>query len=214
MTFKDLDTKGKIEHIWEYYKLKIFVVIFFIGVIVSLIYTVFIKPHPDLYCGIAMYDQFVSIEDTKALVNELNTKFNLDPKKYTTDIQSFYTDSTDPLTMAELNQKFNTYIYNSQFHLLMSDKDKVEMFISAEYMTPLSDYMSQDEISALDKEEKILYALDPASGQNKPMAIDISDSPLLKKYNLYQNKNCYVGFVPMPDNDDRTTNILNAFMEK
>ena len=187
-------------------------VIFVIGIIASLIYTIFIKPHPDLYCGVAMYDQFLSIEDIESLTSELNTKFNLDPKKYTVDIESFYADSTDVMVEAELNQKFNTYIYNAQFHLLMSDKEKVQMFIDAEYMTPLSDYLSQNIINKLDKEGRIVYANDPYSKENKPMAIDISNSALLKKYNLYQGKSCYIGFVPMPDNNDKTLNVLNAFL--
>ena len=154
------------------------------------------------------------MEDIESLTSELNTEFNLDPKKYTVDVESFYADSTDVMVEAELNQKFNTYIYNAQFHLLMSDKEKVQMFIDAEYMTPLSDYLSQDVINKLDNEGRIMYAIDPYSKENKPMAIDISKSSLLKKYNLYQDKGCYIGFVPMPDNGDRTLNVLNAFLEE
>lgn len=214
MTYKDLNTKGKIEHIWIYYKLHIFMVIFLIGLLVSLIYTIFIKPHPNLYCGVAMYDQFLSTQDTEKLTSELNSKFNLDHKEYSIDVQSFYSDSNDVMVEAELNQKFNTYIYNSQFHLLMSDKEKIQMFIDAEYMTSLSDYLSQEQIAKLDKKGKIMYANDPYSKENKPMAINISNSALLKKYNLYQDKGCYVGFVPMLDNEDRTLNVLNAFLEE
>ena len=94
----------------------------------------------------------------------------------------------------------------------MSDKEKVQMFIDAEYMTPLSDYLSQDVINKLDNEGRIMYAIDPYSKENKPMAIDISKSSLLKKYNLYQDKGCYIGFVPMPDNNNKTLNVLNDFL--
>ena len=59
-----------------------------------------------------------------------------------------------------------------------------------------------------------MYANDPYSKENKPMAINISNSALLKKYNLYQDKGAYVGFVPMLDNEDRTLNVLNAFLEE
>ena len=189
-------------------------ILFLIGVGLSLIYSIFIKPHPDLYCGIAMYGQFVSISDINSLSDELNKKFNLNEREYTVDIQSFYSDDTDVMVEAELNQKFNTYIYASQFHLLFGDEEDTRKFISSEYMTPLSDYLSDEEIASLDSQGKILYDIDPYSKENKPMAINIKNSSLLKKYNLYQDRDCYIGFVPMPDNGDRTLNVLNAFLEE
>lgn len=214
MTFKELDTKGKIEHIWEYYRLRIFMIIFLICVGISFIYIIFIKPHPDLYCGIAMYNQFISMDGIETITDDLDTKFNLDPNEYTVDIQSFYSDGSDVMIEAQLNQKFNTYIYASQFHLLLSDKENIETFISSEYMTALSDYLSQEEIAELDSQGIVLYALNPYTNKNEPMAVDISDSALLKKYDLYQETGCYIGFVPMPDNGDHTLNVFNAFMEK
>lgn len=214
MTFKELDTKGKIEHIWEYYRLRIFMIIFLACVAISFIYTIFIKPHPDLYCGVAMYNQFISMDDIETITDELDTRFNLNPDEYTVDIQSFYNDGSDVMVEAQLNQKFNTYIYASQFHLLLSDKENIETFISAEYMTSLSDYLSQEQIAELDSQGKILYAINPYTNKNEPMAVDISDSAFLKKYDLYQETGCYMGFVPMPDNGDHTLNVFNALMEK
>ncbi len=213
MTFKDLDTRGKIEHIWEYYRWKIILIIFLICVGISIFYTIFIKPHPDLYCGVAMYNQFISTSDIDTITDEFNTKFDLNPDELTVDIQSFYSDDNDVTIEAQLNQKFNTYIYASQFHLLLSDKENIETFIAAEYMTSLSDYLSQEEIAELDSQGKILYAINPYTNQNEPMAVDISDSALLKKYNLYQETGCYIGFVPMPDNGDHTLNVFNAIIE-
>ncbi len=213
MTFKDLDTKGKLEHIWEYYRLRIFMITVGILVVISFIYVVFVKPHPDLYCGIAMYDQFVSIDDINTITDELDSKFSLNKDEYTVDIQSFYMDDSDVMVEAELNQKFNTYIYASQFHLLLGDEEDTLTFVSSEYMAPLTDYISQEKVDELDAQDRILYALDPYSNTTQPMAIDISSSSLLKKYNLYQDRKCYIGFVPMPDNGDHTTNVLNAFME-
>lgn len=215
MTFKELDTKGKIEHIWEYYRLRIFMIIFLVSVGISMIYTIFIKPHPNLYCGIAMYDQFISIADTEAMTNELNTKFNLDNREYTVDIQSFYTDQSDVMVEAELNQKFNTYIYASQFNILLSDKENTNTFISSEYVAPLSDYLTEDEIKAYDEKGLVEYSLDPYSNQTKPMAIKLQNSALLKKYNLYQGRDCYLSFVPMPpEYKENTIKVFKEFLNQ
>lgn len=211
MTFKELDTKGKIEHIWEYYRLRIFMIIFLVFVGISIIYTIFIKPHPNLYCGIAMYDQFISIDDTEAMTDELNTKFNLNTKEYTVEIQSFYTDQNDVMVEAELNQKFNTYIYASQFNLLLGNEEDTNTFISSEYVAALDDYLSDDEIAELDEQGLVLYALDPYSNETKPMAVKLVNSALISKYNLYTDSDCYISFVPMPD--EYTENTISVFKE-
>lgn len=211
MTFKELDTKEKIEHIWEYYRLRIFMIIFLVFVGISIIYTIFIKPHPNLYCGIAMYDQFISIDDTEAMTDELNTKFNLNTKEYTVEIQSFYTDQNDVMVEAELNQKFNTYIYASQFNLLLGNEEDTNTFISSEYVAALDDYLSDDEIAELDEQGLVLYALDPYSNEIKPMAVKLVNSALISKYNLYTDSDCYISFVPMPD--EYTENTISVFKE-
>lgn len=215
MTFKELNTKGKIEHIWEYYRLRIFMTIFALFVGISMIYAIFIKPHPDLYCGIAMYDQFISIEDNKKIVNELNTQFGLDGKEYTVDIQSFYTDESDVMVEAQLNTKFNTYIYASQFNILLGDKEDTNTFIASEYVAPLSDYLTDDEIKSYDAKGLVVYSLDPYSNQTKPMAIKLQNSAILKKYNLYQDRDCYLSFVPMPEEyNENTTKVFKEFLNQ
>ncbi len=215
MTFKELDTKGKIEHIWEYYRLRIFMIIFLIFVGISVIYAIFVKPHPDLFCGIAMYDQFISIADNESMINELNNKFNLDGKEYTVDIQSFYNDSDDVMIEAQLNEKFNTYIYASQFNILLGDKEDTDVFISSEYVAPLSDYLTDEEIKEYDAMGLVEYALDPYSNQTKPMAIKLQNSAILNKYSLYQDRECYLSFVPMPkEYNENTIKVFKEFLNQ
>lgn len=197
MTFKELSTKEKLEHIWEYYRLRIFVIICLFCIGISIIYAVFLRPHPDLYCGIAVYDQFISIEDTKKMISELNSTLGLDETKYTTDVQTFYTDEADVMVEAELNQKFNTYIYASLFNILLGDKEDTQTFISSEYVTPLSDYLTDEQLKEYDSSGLLLYANDPYDNQTKAMALKI-DSTFLKNYNLYDGRECYLSFVPMP----------------
>lgn len=205
MTFKELDTRGKLEHIWIYYKLRIFMICFLVIAGISIIYTVFVKPHPENYCGIAMYGQFLSMADDDALTNELNTRLALDPKKYTVEAESFFADDKDVMVEAQLNQKFNTYLYASQFHLIMADKENTDTFISSGYYENLTDYLTDNEIKALDAKGLIYYATDPETGVNEPLAVRLSNSAFLKKYNLYQDKESYIGFVIMPEEYKEST---------
>ncbi len=214
MTFKELDTRGKIEHIWEYYRLRIFMIGFCIIAGISLIYTIFIKPHPQTYCGLAMYDQFISMADIETMTDELNTMFSLNTDEYTVDVQSFYSDGTDVMVEAQLNEKFNTYIFASQFNLLFGTEEDTNTFIESTYVAPLSDYLSAEEIAQYDAKGLVLYATDPYSSKVMPMALNIKDSKMLKKYGLYEGRECYISFVPMPEETkENTINVFRKFVE-
>ncbi len=205
MTFKELDGKAKLEHIWIYYKLRIFMICFLIIAGISIIYTVFIKPHPGNYCGIAMYGQFLSMADDDAITDEINTRLALDPKKDTVEVESFFTDDADVMVEAQLNQKFNTYLYASQFHMIMADKEYTDTFIASGYYESMTDYLTEEEIKAFDEKGLLYYAYDPETGTEKPLAVKLSNSALLKKYGLYQDKESFVGFVIMPEEFKEST---------
>lgn len=213
MTFKELDRKGKLEHIWIYYKLRIFMIGFLIIAGLSLIYTMFVKPHPDNYCGIAMYGQFLSMADDDALTGELNSLLELDARKNTVEIECFYSDETDIMVEAELNQKFNTYLYASQFNMIMADSEYTNTFIEAGYYVPLEKYIGAEAVKKYEDKGLILYGPDPETGNLVPIAVKLSDSALLKKYNLYQDKDSYVGFVVMPEEyRESTVKTFNLFL--
>ncbi len=213
MTFKDLNFKAKLEHIWIYYKLKIFMIGFLIIAGLSIIYTVFVKPHPDNYCGVAMYGQFLSMEDDDAITAELDTRLGLDPNKYTVEVECFYSDETDVMIEAELNQKFNTYLYASQFNMIMADSEYTDKFIKAGYYVPLEKYIGAEAINQLAQKGLVLNGSDPETGENVPIAVKLSNSALLKKYNLYQDRDSYVGFVIMPEEyKESTVKTFNIIM--
>lgn len=213
MTFKDLDNKGKLEHIWEYYRLRIFIVGFLIIAGLSIIYTMFVKPHPDNYCGIAMYGQFLSMADDDALTGELDKLLGLDPSKYTVEVECFYSDETDVMIEAELNQKFNTYLYASQFNMIMADSEYTNKFIESGYYVPLEKYIGADAVKKLDEKGLVLRGADPETGKNVPIAVKLSNSGLLKKYALYQDRDSYVGFVVMPEEyKESTVKTFNIIM--
>ncbi len=211
MTYKDLNTKEKIEHIWEYYRHTIIIGTILIISFISIFYNIFIKPHPNLFCGLAVYNYHLPISQIDEITNELNNKFNLDPTKSTIEIQSFYTDDSDPLTEVNLNQKFDTYIYSSQFNLIFTDLDNTNSFINSGYVSRLDEYLTKEEISSLESQNKILYAIDPYSNEKTPMAVNIKGSKLLNEYNIYKDKDCYLSFVPMPN--EYTENTLKVFRE-
>lgn len=197
MTFKDLDTKGKIEHIIYYYKWHI--VLSIIGVLcaVSLLYTMFIKPPIKNYNGIAMYGQFLSINTEDCLQKEIADILQL-PENNRIIVDSYYSDDTDPMVEASLMQKLGTYLYSNQYQLIVANENDIKDLAASELLYPMAAYYTKDEIANLSKQYDILYTTNPETGKEDAFAINLKDSALLKKYQLYEDNTPYVAFVPQP----------------
>jgi hypothetical protein len=212
-TFKDLTFKERLEHIWYYYRW------YFVGTVIgiiclsSLVYAMFIKVPANLWCGVAIYGEFVSFEQTDTMTEELNNTFELDGKTDTIEITDYYEDSSDVMVLANLNQKFNTYIYAGQFNLIISTKEAAETFVTAEYVEPLSTYLSAEEIEELDKKGMVYYTENPETKEVQPMSVIVKDSKLLNKYGVFTENEAYISFVPMAENIDNTVKVLHEFMK-
>lgn len=213
MTFKDLSKKKKFEYIWDYYKLHIIGTILAVLALSSLIYTMFIRIPDTNFCGVAIYGQFLSALNTDKMTANLNKELNL-PEHTSVQLQDFYSDSTDVMVEANLNQKFNTYVYALEFHLLLSNAENTKNFTQVEYTTPITDYLSDEKVNELRKKGLVLDAKDPETGELKPYGINLKNSKILKKYNLFQNDTPYISFVPIVDNTENTLKTLDILMEE
>lgn len=213
MTFRDLSKKKKLEYIWDYYKLHIIGTILAVLALSSLIYTMFIRVPDTNFCGVAIYGQFLSALNTDKMTADLNKELNL-PEHTSVQLQNFYSDSTDVMVEADLNRKFNTYVYALEFHLLLSNAENTKNFTQVEYTAPITDYLSAEKVDELRKKGLVLDAKDPETGELKPYGISLKNSKILKKYNLFQNDTPYISFVPIVDNTENTLKALDILMEE
>ena len=213
MTLKDLSKKKKLEYIWDYYKLHIIGTILAVLALSSLIYTMFIRIPDTNFCGVAIYGQFLSALNTDKMTADLNKELNL-PEHTSVQLQNFYSDSTDVMVEADLNQKFNTYVYALEFHLLLSNAENTKNFTQVEYTTPITDYLTDEKVNELRKKGLVLDAKDPETGELKPYGISLKNTKILKKYNLFQNDTPYISFVPIVDNTENTLKTLDILMEE
>ena len=92
---------------------------------------------------------FVSIKHRQN-DSDLNKELNV-PEHTSVQLQNFYSDSTDVMVEADLNQKFNTYVYALEFHLLLSNAENTKNFTQVEYTTPITDYLSDEKVNELRK---------------------------------------------------------------
>ena len=105
-------------------------------------------------------------------------------------------------------------VYALEFHLLLSNAENTKNFTQVEYTTPITDYLSDEKVNELRKKGLVLDAKDPETGELKPYGINLKNSKILKKYNLFQNDTPYISFVPIVDNTENTLKTLDILMEE
>lgn len=197
MTFKELSFKKKLEHIWEYYKLIILGVIFIIFVICTIFYSLVINPRHDTYAGVAIYDQYLNQEQLEGLEADVDAALSL-PKDKTVRFTTYYFDEDDDVFNVDMQQKFMTYLYTLETHLIAAYRAAFENFVSSGYIAPLTDYYSEEELSALDEKGRLIYFTDPEDNTEKPFGISLYDSALFNKYDVFDTSSqpAYIGIFP------------------
>lgn len=211
MNFKELPFNKKIEHIWEYYKFHIFGTLFLIVVVCSLLYYMVFNPPKELYAGVGIYGQHV----TETAMNNLYSSLNsiVSDTGYEVEITNFYRSPNDPMMDAEMDQKLNTYMFAQQLHLLISNSEDLDVFVSSEYTIPLTEVISEQELSAYDEAGLLHYAIDPVDNTEKPFGISMQNSALIKDNNILEGEVSYISISPMYDNMENTINILRELLK-
>lgn len=213
MSFKDLTFRQKLDHIWYYYKWYFAGTVFAAICIASIIYTMFIKVKPDLWCGVAIYGENLPFEQTDLMTDELEAKFLTDTEHEEIQITNYYEDEADVMVAADLNQKFNTYIYAGQINMIVGTEEATQTFAEAEYIVPLTDYIPAEEIKKLEEKGMIFYATFKETNKKEPMAVIVNNSSLLHKYGIFTEQAAYLSFVPMSENAENTVSVMYEFMK-
>lgn len=210
LTFQDLDKKGKIAHIWEYYKIHIIGAILIIAVILTF---VFKEPMPQLYCGVGVYGPHINIDTIALMEDNINTGVQV-PEGYEVDIVNFYLSGDDQIQDADMINKFQTYIMTLQLHLLVSDTDRFVEFVDADFVDPLSTYLTQEELDKL-AEADMLYYAKGVDGVERAYGFKINNSRVIKnsKLVLEDYGDLYMGVVPVEDNMENTMKVLKEFLK-
>ncbi len=215
MTFKDLTFKKKVEHIWEYYKWLILGVIFVTFVGGSMVYAMAIKPKTVNYAGIAVYGTHLPMENIDKLTNEINQSLGLSEPNSVT-VTNYFFQEGDDLFNVDVERKFITYLYSLETHVITAMESDMKTFIESEYVAPLSDYLTQEELDTLNKEGRVIYMTDPLDGKEKPFAINIDNSRIFDEFQVFEGEeqSSYIGIVPVKDYDENIKAVVREIIEE
>ena len=206
---KDLSFSGKIEYLWNYYKIPIIAVILAVMFDGSLTYSI-IKNNYDTECFIAVLDGRITgyDDDTDVLSTGLTDYLGIDGKKEQVDLS--YTFS---LQEKEMDQeayvsanKLYTYASTSSLDGYLSEKEYIDYFCTDKniFFWDLRDLFSTEELETLS--DYIIYYTN-SSGESFPIAVDISEAPVIKDSDLNMKQPCY-GIVSTPKYSENAANFI------
>lgn len=180
---KDMTFKEKLEHLWEYYKWVlgiflgfVFVVCTVIASIISLntetlfsgvLINVDISPDGFVYLQSGYFDHIGGVEG-KEVVDVRSMQFQ---NPYTTVDQTYALDVQESV-MALISARSLDY--------LMFDELALPFFMDPETLLDLREIFTQEELDALGT--AVIKLELPETGEQIPMAIDVSDTALFQEY--------------------------------
>jgi hypothetical protein len=190
---KDLSFSDKIKYIWSYYWIPIVGVILAVIFAVSLISSI-IKNNYDTVCFVAVLDgKMTGYEnDTDILTTGLTDYLGIDGKKEQVDFS--YTFSLKEVAMDEeafvSANKLYTYASTGSLDGYLSEREYIDYFCTDKdiFFCDLRDIFSDDELEQLD--DYIMYFTNTA-GETYPIAVDISEAPVIKDSDLNMKDPCY-----------------------
>ena len=186
---KDLSFSDKIKYIWSYYWIPIVGVIFAVSLISSIV-----KNNYDTVCFVAVLDgKMTGYEnDTDILTTGLTDYLGIDGKKEQVDFS--YTFSLKEVAMDEeafvSANKLYTYASTGSLDGYLSEREYIDYFCTDKdiFFCDLRDIFSDDELEQLD--DYIVYFTNTA-GETYPIAVDISEAPVIKDSDLNMKDPCY-----------------------
>lgn len=193
LTFKDLSFWGKIEHIWEYYRLIIIGSILIVAFVVSLTVSI-VRNNYETVCYVAVLDGKITgyADDTDALSTGFSDYLGIDGKKQRIDLAYSYSlveREMDEEAAVSAN-KIYTYASTGSMDGYLSEREYIDYFCTDRevFFCDLRDIFSEEELKQL--EDYIVYFTD-SKGNTTPIAVAIKDAPVIKDSDLNMKDPCY-----------------------
>jgi len=217
--FKKMPFKKKLEHIWEYYRVNIFLTIAAILLAGSLINAIFINPAPKTYVGIAFYDNYINSEIIESLNNDFTEKYVPKEENLQVKFTSYYDVESDPTVAVDMARKFEMLLYAKELDIIITGvnpktgEDYFSGFAKQGIIAPLDKVYTKEELDDFEKKGLLLYCED-SEGNSRPFGVSTKNTTtVLKNYGGFMQETRYAGISNITEKADRAKEILIAITE-
>ena len=212
--FKKMSFKKKAEHLWEYYKVQFFLILFAAVITGWLINDVFINPPPKPYAWVAFYDDYVNSEVTERLSSAFTEKFVPEGENLDVKFTSYYSSEADPTVAVDMDQKFSMVLYSRELDIIITGRnekmnfDYFSNFAKDGNIIPLDLVYTKEELDEFEKRGVLLYC-DDTKGKKRPFGISAKNTTsALKDYKGFEQETRYMGIAVMSQRIDNAKKVM------
>lgn len=194
----------KIEHIWEYYRIQLVIILL---VIIGIIYFIVKSLSNDPYTLVSAV--FVGADK----INGQNSSFmedyiidsGLDPK--TEEITPTWIDGISNNSEYQL---ISAMFLSGDTDLFVATEDVMLAFAQNSAMKEVGTYISESELEKYQND--LIYVTDPNTGEEYPCGIKIPEGNFLYKENIYKDL-VYMGIAYQSDNTEEALKFMLYILE-
>ncbi len=194
MTFEEMTIGEKIDHIWEYYKFPIGVVIAGLILVGSLLNIYLFNPAPDVVLDISfrMSQRYYDIEVQETLKTNLIDLVVIDSDSETVIVELLPTDADlDPNTVMATEAKFMGKAEVQELDIFVVDEQSFQFMLSEGFFMDLDQLEDRHGIKL--KEDIKVYATDHETKEDRAFVVDARKLPGLNEAFLSDDGNYYAG---------------------
>lgn len=208
--------RQRVEYIWEYYWIAILAAVCLVaGLIYGIyranfavtdnwFYAVFANTTADAGNGSALWQDFADYSD-----------YDLGEKNITFNAQCYFDPTTMAGTVNSYYESFVALIESGDLDICTLPKEQLQAVGSSGRLLDLS---SEDGKAFFEKyQERIVYCVpndEEYSDEQVPVGIDVSDSLLVTKYDLYPDGDCVLGISAYAEHMDAIEDFLTFILEE
>lgn len=207
----EMNFKGKLEYLWEYYKLHALGIIAVIALIVYFINSI-LNPKPSTQLYIAMIDN--PIEDS--VLDKYNTamvqRLQLNKKRECIEFNTAFMYNADDSYTLNMKQALGTYIFAGEVDAVIAPESEFKTCISNGYVGKLSDKLPTDIYSSLT--DQFYISSTKEDKEKSAYGIYLTDTKLYKNITM-KNEPYLLGILVNAPHEDNTIEFIRyLFNEK
>ncbi len=203
MKFSDLSFKQKIEHIFEYYKIHIAVVVFIIIAVVYLLDIYFIHPRKEVVLDLTIRckREEQMPENYNSVESAVRDKISLDEKKEDILIEYLPSDNNKDMNVnIAYETKFLAKNDANELDVIILDEDMIYRFDTSKNFYDITNLVSEDIVNSYQK----------IQDNDRVIAIGLESNDLLSKLVLEPEK-YYLCVSASSENIEKVKLLLNEY---
>lgn len=213
--FKDMTFREKVEHIWEYYRIHIFVIIFVLFFVGSMLNHLVFNPPKEAGVFIGFIGKYMDMEQAKVVQERLTEEIIQDPTNKTEAKLDLFMINPDSKELMEVNmanaQKLMAMLASKEIDILIADSASFGVYVKQQAFLPLTEVFTEEELKQW--EENCLTGKSEEDTKAQIYGIYLWDHPLLQELHFTAEKPV-IGIVANTTRLEKAKETLRWFVKQ